>query len=139
MMFSIIVYILIKIYSNYSKNKSNTIEKENPRIKKSKTEQNSSSNSSIKSSNNNLSNSNKSIYISNNNMINFESNNISSINYNNSVFPKEKKNYDAPYMADYSEIIINDDNKTLTNNPDMFVPSRMDRILYKPYSKEEIK
>ena len=41
-------------------------------------------------------------------------------------------------IADYSNIVFNDDSKTLTNNPDLFLPSRIDRILYKSYSKEEI-
>ena len=33
---------------------------------------------------------------------------------------------------------VNDDNKTLTNNPDLFIQSKTDKILYQPYSNEEI-
>ena len=97
----------------------------------------SSSNSSIEKSNYNLLNLNKNINILNNNEVLSGANNNPN---NNSFVPlEEENNYDVPKIADYSNIVINDENKTLTNNPDLFVPSRMDRILYNPYSKEEIK
>ena len=55
---------------------------------------------------------------------------------------ESEKNFDAPNapkIEDDSNVVVNDDNKTLTNNPDVFIQSRMDKILYKPYSEEEIK
>ncbi len=149
-MFSIIVYISIKIIVGYTKKKSNSMEINNSKLKQSKIDNNnlnisnersnisSSTNSSIQESNFNLFNSAKSINMSNNIIIPEVNINNNSIKYK-SFEPEEEKNYDAPKMANYSNIVINDDNKTLTNNPDMFVPSRMDRILYQPYSKEEIK
>ena len=149
-MFSIIVYISFKIIVKYTKKKSNSIEINNSKLKQSKIDNNnlnisnersnisSSTNSSIQESNFNLFNSAKSINMSNNIIIPEVNINNNSIKYK-SFEPEEEKNYDAPKMANYSNIVINDDNKTLTNNPDMFVPSRMDRILYQPYSKEEIK
>ena len=147
-MLSIIIYISIKIYLKYLRKKSIPEKiKKTQKIKKSEINNQdinsenkilSSTNSSIKNSNYNLLNSNKNINISNNNEVLSEINNSQN---NKSFVPlEEENNCDAPKMADYSNIvIINDDNKTLTNNPDLFVPSRMDRILYKPYSKEEIK
>ena len=41
-------------------------------------------------------------------------------------------------MDEISEEKINDDNKTLTNNPDIYISSKTDKMLYQPYSKEEI-
>ena len=146
-MLSIIIYILIKLYLKYSRQKSIQKQIKKLRIEKSKNNNEdknkekkiiSSSNSSILKSNYNLLNSNKNIKISNKNESLSEDNN----NPKSSSFfsvEEEEKNYDAPKIADYSNIVINDDNKTLTNNPDLFIPSRMDKILYKPYSKEEIK
>ena len=149
-MLSIIIYISIKLYLKYLRKKSIPEKiKKIQKIKKSKINNQdinsenkilSSTNSSIKNSNYNLlnSNTNININISNNSEVLSEINNSQN---NKSFIPlEEENNCDAPKMADYSNIvIINDDNKTLTNNPDLFVPSRMDRILYKPYSKEEIK
>ena len=142
-MFSIIIYISFKIYLKYSRNKS--IKKEikkfriNNRNKNKHNKIISSSNSSIEKSNYNLLNSKNNINKNISNTNEAISNNQNNPNNNSFVPLEEEKNYDAPKMADYSNIVINDDNKTLTNNPDLFVPSRMDRILYKPYSKEEIK
>ena len=140
MMLSIIIYISIKIYLKYSRNKSLKKEVKNFRINnQNKKNKIISSSYSIGKSNYNLLNSKNNINmnISNyNEAISYNPNNQN----NNSFVPlEEENNYDAPKIADYSNIVINDDNKTLTNNPDLFVPSRMDRILYKPYSKEEIK
>lgn len=146
-MFSIIVYICIKTFFKCKKNenKGNQIGIKKNIHKKEKIEQlngiNSnivpSFNSSIEKSSYNLLNSDKNISMSNSN------NNISSFNIENNsinnISSENEKNYDAPKLADYSNIVINDDNKTLTNNPDLFVPSRMDRILYRPYPNEEIK
>ena len=138
-MFSIIIYISIKIYLKKKQNKKKSkikIDKindsninKNENIQESEISNISSINSSIDKSNYNLFNN------SNNN--NQEEKDYDNSNNNN----QEEKNYDAPKIANFSnvEIEINDDNKTLTNNPDLFVPSRMDRILYRPYSKEEIK
>jgi len=104
----------------------------------------STSNSSIQKSSFNLlnSSSNKSINIDNDNISNFQ---ISEQSNNDSFVEKENENENnfdapnAPKIEDNSNVIINEDNKTLTNNPDVFIPSRMDKILYKPYSEDEIK
>lgn len=147
-MFLIILCISIRNFYKCSKSKSSLIKINNsPIIQKSelensisineeKNKNNSLSNSSIKKSKYNLLNSSQSVNISNN--ISFSETNCKNSKYRSFEAEEKEKNYDAPKMAD-SNIIINDDNKTLTNNPDMFIPSRMDRILYQPYSKEEIK
>ena len=148
-MFLIILCISIRIFYKCSKSKSNLIKINNnssiiqkPEIENSmsineeKSKNSFSANSSTKKSKYNLLNSNQSINLSNN--ISFSETNSKNSKYRSFEAEEEEKNYDAPKMAD-SNIIINDDNKTLTNNPDMFIPSRMDRILYQPYSKEEIK
>ena len=153
-MFSIIVFISIKTFIKCKKNKQfNKSQKENNidkkvdlndiHISEKNVENNNiiislSSNDSIEKSNYNLLNSDKNINISDNNNI-LDSKKEENLNNNNNVVSDEiEKNYDAPKFANYSNIVINDDNKTLTNNPDLFVPSKMDRILYKPYSNEEI-
>ena len=41
-------------------------------------------------------------------------------------------------VEEFNNESINDDNKTLTNNPDVFIQSKTDKILYQPYSNEEI-
>jgi len=104
----------------------------------------STSNSSIQKSSFNLlnSSSNKSINADNDNISNYQ---MSEQSNNDSFVVKENENENnfdapnAPKIEDNSNVVINDDNKTLTNNPDVFIPSRMDKILYKPYSEEEIK
>ena len=104
----------------------------------------STSNSSIQKSSFNLlnSSSNKSINADNDNISNYQ---MSEQSNNDSFVEKEnnnENNFDAPNapkIEDNLNVVINDDNKTLTNNPDVFIPSRMDKILYKPYSEEEIK
>ena len=147
-MFSIILCISIRIFYKSSKRKSSLIKINNSsilqiseiensmNINEEKNKNNYSINSSIKKSKYNLLNSSQSINISNN--ISLSESNIKNNPKYSFEAEEEEKNFDAPKMA-YSNIIINDDNKTLTNNPDMFIPSRMDRILYQPYSKEEIK
>lgn len=151
-MFLIIVFILIKILYNCKKNnnKSSQIEIDQSILKNikikddimnaSKQENNKSqikSNASIGKSNYNILG--KSEIISSNNNISISEINNDSNSKNNDMPEEEVHNYDAPNMANFSGEVVNDDNRTLTNNPDAFVPSRMDRILYKPYSKEEIK
>ena len=151
-MFLIIVFTIIKLYLNCKKNNLSQIDIKsslrNAQIGGSKISlQNQepnkvqiSSSSSIAKSSYNLLDSEKSINISSQNISISELNNSSNNNNNNLFSIEEKeKNYDAPKIEDYSNIVINDDNRTLTNNPDIFLPSRMDKILYKPYSKEEIK
>lgn len=98
--------------------------------------------SSIQKSSYNLLNSNIDVNIGNGNVNIYQ---ISEQSNNDSFDGKEnesEKNFDAPNapkIEDDSNVVINDDNKTLTNNPDVFIQSRMDKILYKPYSDEEIK
>ena len=75
-------------------------------------------NNNISNNNNNNNNSNNN---SNNNIINNNDNNIGNNIDNNNI----NNNY-------------NDDEKTLTNNEDIFFASKTDKLLYKPYSEEEI-
>ena len=56
-------------------------------------------------------------------------NNISDENVNNLESNKNEISFNEN---------VNDDNKTLTNNPDIFIQSKTDKILYQPYSNEEI-
>ncbi len=144
-MFSFIIYISIKIYIKGKKRKQESKannDKFNDNISINENSQEkvvsnpSSINFSIDKSNYNLLHSDKNVVIPNNNIENSEINNNNSFDNNNI---QEENNYDAPKIANFSNVEINDDNKTLTNNPDLFVPSRMDRILYKPYLEEEIK
>ena len=152
LMLSIIIFIIIRIYLKFKKRKSYEIEAKKAFYKNAGLKNNisnsnipqskilSSSNFSIEKSNYNLLNSDKNISISTNSISNSKRNNELS---NNSFIPEENENNfdapNAPKVEDYSNIVINDDNKTLTNNPDVFIQSKMDKILYRPYPIEEIK
>jgi hypothetical protein len=142
-MFSIILFIFIKILINCKKTKSIKKNKNQNQNKNQLQDTNViSSNSSINKSNYNLLDSEKNINISSNNISMSEENNNDLSNKNNNLNENEEivnnGDCDAPNMANFGNVVINDDNKTLTNNPDVFIPSRMDKILYKPYPKEEI-
>ena len=146
-MFSIILYISIKaIIKCKKKSKSHTqIGKnifKNEQINNIDNMKNMDNIEKNRDRNNKKSSLNFSIENSNYNIIKSDNksiNNSNELDNNNSLVCEDnEKNYDAPKMANYSNIVINDDNKTLTNNPDVFVPSRMDKILYRPYSNEEI-
>ena len=100
--------------------------------------------SSIQKSSYNLlnSNSNIDVNIGNDNMNIYQISEQSNSDFFAGKENESEKNFDAPNapkIEDDSNAVINDDNKTLTNNPDVFIQSRMDKILYKPYSEEEIK
>ena len=152
LMLSIIIFIIIRIYFKFKKRKSYQIEAQkaiykNAALKNSISNYNiaqskilSSSNFSIEKSNYNLLNSDKNISVSTNSISNSKRDNELS---NNPFIPEENENNfdapNAPKVEDYSNIVINDDNKTLTNNPDVFIQSKMDKILYRPYPIEEIK
>ena len=152
LMLSIIIFIIIRIYLKFKKRKSYEIEAKKAFYKNAGLKNNisnsnipqskilSSSNFSIEKSNYNLLNSDKNISVSTNSISNSKRNNELS---NNSFIPEENENNfdapNAPKVEDYSNIVINDDNKTLTNNPDVFIQSKMDKILYRPYPIEEIK
>jgi hypothetical protein len=146
-MFSIILYISIKaIIKCKKKSKSHTqIGKnifKNEQINNIDNMKNMDNIEKNRDRNNKKSSLNFSIENSSYNIIKSDNksiNNSNELDNNNSLVCEDnEKNYDAPKMANYSNIVINDDNKTLTNNPDVFVPSRMDKILYRPYSNEEI-
>ena len=156
LMLSIIIFIIIRIYFKFKKRKSyeieaqkaiyknaglkNSISNLNPNNNNSQNKILSSSNFSFEKSNYNLLNSDKNISVSTNSISNSKRNN--DLN-NNSFIPEENENNfdapNAPKIEDYSNIVINDDNKTLTNNPDVFIQSKRDKILYRPYPIEEIK
>ena len=60
---------------------------------------------------------------------------------NDEINIDNKDSDEAP--IEYIEINIannfEDDMKTLTNNEDIFIESKTDKLLYKPYSEDEIK
>ena len=82
----------------------------------------------------NMSKINDSLNISSNN---YNSQNISDNNNSNIIENKRNDLIDNKIGGLINEE-INDDNKTLTNNPDIFIQSKTDKMLYRPYSEEEI-
>ena len=155
-MLSIIIFIIIRIYLNAKKRKSYELEAQKAIYKNAGIQNNnsninlnsnnsqnkvfSSSNLSIKKSNYNLLNSDNNISTSTNSISNSKGNN--ELRNNSFISEENENNFDAPNapkLEDFSNVVINDDNKTLTNNPDVFIQSKMDKILYKPYPIEEIK
>ena len=91
-------------------------------------------NNKIEKSNYNLLNSDLSI----SNTISISSSSQFKNDSNNSINKDKENNLDFNKMDEISEEKINDDNKTLTNNPDIYISSKTDKMLYQPYSKEEI-
>ena len=92
-------------------------------------------NSSLKNSTNISSND-----ISFQNNSNFDNNNINEENIEKvqNVENVNNLNDNSNKVEEFNNESINDDNKTLTNNPDVFIQSKTDKILYQPYSNEEI-
>jgi hypothetical protein len=82
----------------------------------------------------NMSKINDSLNISSNN---YNSQNISD-NNNSNIIENKKNNLNENKIGGLINEEINDDNKTLTNNPDIFIQSKTDKMLYRPYSEEEI-
>ena len=84
------------------------------------------------------------------NSTNISSNNISfqnNSNFDNNDVNKENVvnvenvnnlNSNSNKIDEINNESVNDDNKTLTNNPDIFIQSKTDKMLYQPYSEEEI-
>ena len=72
---------------------------------------------------------------SNNNNNNNDNNNNNSINNSDKNIDN---NIDNIFDNNNINNIYNDDEKTLTNNEDIFFASKTDKLLYKPYSEEEI-
>ena len=85
-----------------------------------------------------LEQSNYNLLNSNNNLNNDISNNNNNIDNDNNI-DDNVQNYDAPKIAVNQDIKIEDENKTLTNDPNVFFQSKSDQLLYKPYPIEEIK
>ena len=134
-MLLIIIFILIRICIGRKKKKLIPLEPKFTELKNSKNK----SNNKIERSNYNLLNSNSDLSISNTISIYSNNKNLNVSNYNNSNLNEDKRNnLDSAKIEDFSEEKINDDNKTLTNNPDIFISSKTDKMLYQPYSKEEI-
>ena len=71
---------------------------------------------------------------------NFDNNNINEENIEKvqNVENVNNLNDNSNKVEEFNNESINDDNKTLTNNPDVFIQSKTDKILYQPYSNEEI-
>ena len=91
-------------------------------------------NSSLKNSTNISSND-----ISFQNNSNFDNNiNEENIEKVQNVENVNNLNDNSNKVEEFNNESINDDNKTLTNNPDVFIQSKTDKILYQPYSNEEI-
>ena len=135
-MLLIIIFILVKMCIGRKKNKIIPIAPKMSELKNFKKIDN-SANSRIANSNYNLLNSDLSI----SNSISISSNNSYSNNrnINNSNLNENKgKSLNSANIEEFPEEKINDDNKTLTNNPDIFISSKTDKMLYQPYSKEEI-
>jgi len=135
-MLLIIIFILVKTCIGRKKNKIIPINPKMAELKNFKKIEN-SLNSRIANSNYNLLNSDLSI----SNSISISSNNSYSNNrnINNSNLNENKgKILNSANIEEFPEEKINDDNKTLTNNPDIFISSKTDKMLYQPYSKEEI-
>ena len=137
MMLLIIIFIGIKTCIDCKYKKSINLIPFEPKIDSIENEMKNNKNEKV-----NIDQSNNNLLInpelSNNISINFPIQKDNSL-YNNSELIEEKgKNLDAPNLEVYNGEKLNDDNKTLTNNPDVFLPSKTDKILYQPYSNEEI-
>lgn len=63
-------------------------------------------------------------------------NNLS--NDNKNINEENANNLNSNKIDELFKESVNDENKTLTNNPDIFIQSKTDKILYQPYSNEEI-
>ena len=57
---------------------------------------------------------------------------------NQNIENKDAEEAPIEYIDNKDKNNFNDDMKTLTNNEDMFIESKTDKLLYKPYSEEEI-
>ena len=82
----------------------------------------------------NMSKINDSLNISSNN---YNNRNISD-NNNSNIIENKRNDLNNNKIGGLIIEEINDDNKTLTNNPDIFIQSKTDKMLYRPYSEEEI-
>ena len=137
-MFLIIIFILVRICIRKKKEKIIQIESKSSELKSPKKSVNNSNNRILRS-NYNLLNSNSDLSISNTISISSSNSNQNYSNYNNSHLNEDKRqNLNSVKIEGFSEEKINDGNKTLTNNPDIFISSKTDKMLYQPYSKEEI-
>lgn len=136
-MLLIIIIILFKIFLDKKKTKKNKKDTELVELQNSgKNKIN--LNNSIENSNFNLLNSE--LAQSNSVSISFNSQNHSNIsNVDKSKINEDNRNnLSSVKKEEFNIENVNDDYKTLTNNPDIFIPSRTDKILYQPYSNEEI-
>ena len=133
-MLAIIIAILIKVCFCKKKkrikvNNSSTVELRNKEKNKI------NSNNEIEDSSYNILNS------SLKNSTNISSNEISIQNNSssdNNISVENVNNLESNKIGVSINESVNDDNKTLTNNPDLFIQSKTDKILYQPYSNEEI-
>ena len=132
-MLLLIIFIVIKICINRKKeeNKSIQIDQNNELMKNN---YNVKARKKISKNNNNILN----LDSSNNNLKNNSELKDNSLFNNSELNEDNGKNLDAPKIDIFNDEKLNDDNKTLTNNPDVFLPSKTDKILYRPYSDEEI-
>jgi len=135
-MLLIIIFILVKKCIGRKKNKIIPIEPKMAELKNLQKFDNNSNNRIAKSNYNLL---NSDLSISNSISISSSNSNQNNNNINNSNLNEDKRrNLNSNKKEEYPEEKINDDNKTLTNNPDIFISSKTDKMLYQPYSKEEI-
>ena len=137
-MLVIIIAILIKTCFCKKKKKikptgSNTVEL--PDTKKNKKNSVPENNEIEESSYNILNNSLKNSSNISSNDVSLQ-NNLS--NDNNNISEENVNNLNSNKIEELFKESVNDENKTLTNNPDIFIQSKTDKILYQPYSNEEI-
>lgn len=77
--------------------------------------------------------------VSNNYNILIQSEKVENEEINNqNIDDKDAEEAPIEYIDNKEKNNFNDDMKTLTNKEDMFIESKTDKLLYKPYSEEEI-
>ena len=136
-MLLIIIIIIFKIFYDKKKKKKNKTDTAVFELQNSR--------KNIVNINNNIENSNFNLLNSDLSQSNSVSISFSSQNNSNNanvdkpkISEDNRNNLSSAKIEEFNNENLNDDNKTLTNNPDIFIQSRTDKILYQPYSNEEI-
>ena len=130
----LIIIIIILIRMCIGRKKKNIIPIDIKKAEVKTIKNNDDNSNSIAKSNYNLLNSDLSI----SNTISISSSYKFQSDLDNNINKDKEKNLEFNKIGEILEEKINDDNKTLTNNPDIYISSKTDKMLYQPYSKEEI-
>ena len=130
----LIIIIIILIRMCIGRKKKNIIPIDIKKAEVKTIKNNDDNSNSIAKSNYNLLNSDLSI----SNTISISSSYKFQSDLDNNINKDKEKNLEFSKIGEILEEKINDDNKTLTNNPDIYISSKTDKMLYQPYSKEEI-